>query len=173
MARGVLEATRPGQFSRISGLAAGGDCAGADALANIAIPAASVITIERRTAMRAPVLGGAIMWHGFAAQATSPLCHRIPAKWSNRASNWPRTLSYLRHPEVPAHHTTHTSRLTRACAGPRRMRPRKSDSFWCSTNWAVALRGSPGRKRPGEHLRVTEECQRARKAIAAPTKSKK
>src|SRR6476660_83238 len=52
MARGVLEATRPGQFSRISGLAAGGDCAGADAIANSAIPAASVIISERRTAMR-------------------------------------------------------------------------------------------------------------------------
>src|SRR5262245_35247788 len=52
MARGALEATRPGQFSRISGLAAGGDCAGADAIANSAIPAASVITSERRTAIR-------------------------------------------------------------------------------------------------------------------------
>src|SRR5882672_5021395 len=52
MARGALEATRPGQFSRISGLAAGGDCADAGALANSAIPAASVITKERRTAIR-------------------------------------------------------------------------------------------------------------------------
>src|SRR5258708_3335825 len=52
MARGALEATRPGQFSRISGLAAGGDCAGADALANSAMPAASVITTAKRTAMQ-------------------------------------------------------------------------------------------------------------------------
>src|SRR5262249_26442177 len=75
----------------------------------------------------------------------------------NRASYWPRTLGYLRHPEEPAHHTTHTSSLTRACAGLEGCGLGRWGSIWCGTSEAVALRGSPGRKRPGEHLRVTEK----------------
>src|SRR5215470_6399439 len=47
MTRGAPEATRPGQFSRISGLV--GCCAGARSCANSATPTASVTIIDRRT----------------------------------------------------------------------------------------------------------------------------
>src|SRR5262245_15378279 len=47
MTRGAPEAIRPGQFSRISGLA--GSCAGARSRAKSAIPTASVTIIDRRT----------------------------------------------------------------------------------------------------------------------------
>src|SRR5438093_1442313 len=58
--------------------------------------------------------------------------------------------------------------------GPRRMRPRKLQLAQYSTDGAVALRGSPGRKRPGERLRVTgkRRCARQNKLPAQPDRKR-